>query len=117
MSFSLSLRKVASGVIKKFGVECTFSHETEDSFDPATGIKSKTTTTFTAYGVKDGYSKEEVNGSTIQSSDIKLVVQVTGDIPVVDDTCTIGAITYRVMAVMDTDPADIDVIFEVQLRA
>ena len=116
MSLSTSLSSVAAKIIRKFGVVCTFTHEQTDTFDPATGVKTKTETTFTGYGVKDVFAKEEIDGTNVLSSDIKLVLERTDDVPSVDDTCAIGGISYRVMGVMDVDPADYDIIYNVQLR-
>lgn len=116
MSLSKTLSKVASKVIKIVGVQCTFTHENTDTFDPATGARTTSNTVFTGYGVKDRYDKQEIDGTTILSSDIKLVLQRATQVPRVDDTCTIGSDSYRVMAVSDVDPDDYDVIYEVQLR-
>lgn len=116
MSLSTSLRKVASNVITKFGVEVTFSQETSTSFAPATGIDTVTTATFTGYGVKDKYKKDEVDGKNVLNSDIKLIFEFTDTVPKIGDTCTIGSISYRVMNVTIIDPADITIIYEIQLR-
>lgn len=116
MSLSASLSKVAANIIKKFGVLVTFSHETTDSFDPATGVKTKTTTTFGGFGVKDEYTIDEINGTTIRKSDVKLLLERVDSEPQIDNSCLIGGTSYRVMDVMPVDPADFAIIYEVQLR-
>jgi len=117
MSFSKSLSKVASKIIKKFGVECTFTRYTKDAFDPATGLQTITETTFEGYGVKDKFKKNEVNGEAVLFSDIKLILEKTDTVPVIGDECAInGSVSYRVMDVTPIDPAHEDIIYEVQLR-
>ena len=116
MSLSSTLKKVSSNILVKFGAPVTFSQETYTSFDPENGKTVSTTSTFTVNGVVDFYSKDEVNGTTILSGDIKLIIESNGNVPTNEDVATIESIDYRVMNVLHVSPAGVAIIYEVQLR-
>ena len=116
MSLSSTLAKVSAKVIKQFGTTVTFTHKVQASFDPGTGTQVNNDTVYTANAVKAAYEKEEIDGTTILASDIKLILERTATMPETGDTCVIGTKTYRVMPVRPIDPADYVIINEVQLR-
>jgi len=116
MSFYSNLKSVASRILKDKGQNVTFTQETETGFNPATGVKTKTTSTFTGYGAAFDYKRMEIDGELVQKGDIRFLMEATTVIPVPGNTTVIDSIAYRVMAVKITSPAGTAVIYEVQLR-
>jgi len=115
MSFYTGLQSVASNLLASKGQNVTFSRETITATNPVTGTNTRTTSTFTAYGVATNYNKTEIDGTIIQSGDIKFIMEgVTA--PKQGDSTTIDSIVYRVMGVVPVSPAGVAVIYKVQLR-
>jgi len=116
MGFYTGLVSVARNLIKSKGALISFTRESNDSFDPATGATSGSTASYTAYGITLNYNKSEINGTTVLQSDIKLIMEGIASEPLAGDLAVIDGAIYRCLAVKPTKPAGTSVIYEVQLR-
>ncbi len=116
MSLSSRVAKIASNVIKKYGTKITFTAKTSTGFNPATGVDTTTTVTFTGYGVKAKFDKSEVDNENTLFSDIKLLLEKTTVAPKIGNTCKIGSIIYRIMGIEPIDPANENIIYIMKLR-
>lgn len=115
MTFNyLPLQAKASELITKFGIAAVFTRTTEGAFDPATGTKAVTTSTFNADVVTLAYSVNEIGLDTIQSGDLRVYAQ-SADIRV-NDKMTIGTDSFRVIRVTPIQPADVKIYVELQVR-
>jgi hypothetical protein len=113
----LAMDKVASNLLKKFGVEVTFTQQTETGFNAGTGTPTFTTVVFTANAIRSFYDKREIDGTNIIAGDIKLTINNPATIPKVGDKCAInGSAVQRVMEVTPISPAEENIIFTIQLR-
>jgi len=109
----IKTKSTADRLIKNFGSELTFSRETGESFDPATGTVTSTTTTYTADVVWTDFSKDEIDGTLVQRGDARLLV--AGE-PEIDDRVTKDGAEYRIIDTNPLKPGDINVMTIAQAR-
>lgn len=111
------LASTAKRLLTDFGNDATFSRTTGATFNPATGSYSGgTVSQFTSKAARFNYGTREIDGETVQRDDLRLIVEVNGGQPLVDDDCTFNSLTYRVMNVVTVSPSGQDVYYELQLR-
>lgn len=115
---STAMSKAVSKAIKATGlsVVVSFTQETSTSFDGTLGVDTVSTATFTGNGVKEKYTKDEIDDTNVLSSDIKLILEKTSTAPKIGDACAIGSTSYRVMNVTPIDPGNVVINYELQLR-
>jgi len=117
MSFNYkAIGGIASKVLKNFGQEATFTRETSTFFDPALGKDQTTLSNFTGYGIKENYTKKEIDGSLVRVGDIRFLMEGSDTVPLIGDTCALNGTEYRVMAVDPLEPAVDAVAYTLQLR-
>jgi hypothetical protein len=115
-AFYNSLKATASNLLGNFGAVATFTRSIQSNYDPTTGQTLTSTEVFTAKAAGFGYKVEEVNESSILSTDIKLIVESDVYVPEVDDTLVWNGITYIIVFVSPVQPANQAVIYECQIR-
>jgi len=117
MSFYSNLAVTARKLLTDKGQQVTLTRSVTAGFDPVPGIDTPAaSTTITGYGAAFGYNKREIDGTLIQSGDIRFVLEATTSAPENGDTMPIDSTTYRVMNVRQVNPAGIAVLYECQLR-
>ena len=101
------------------GEQVVFSYQSYPVFDDDTGdlISGGASGTQTAYGYPESYSNSEIDGTSIQRGDIKLICSAGVLRPVVGWSCLLDSKNYRVMNCDPIRESGIDVIYYVQLRA
>ena len=114
--FYTSLKNTASNLLQNKGRLITFTRNTENSFNPATGEVLNYSSTYTGYGATFDYKKNEIDETIVKSGDIRLLLESTTTAPERNDTCVIDSITYRIMNVTPLSPAGTVVTYTVQLR-
>jgi len=114
-----AISKLQSKMLKKFGVEVTFTQYTETAeYDPLVGEPSEADLIYTGHGVKGKYSLSEIDGTVIKSGDVKLTLELTDTKPLIGDKATVnGTGDFRVMNVIEVAPAEDVIGYELQLRA
>ena len=70
----------------------------------------------TGKGVRMQLNKSEVNGTTIQANDVRLLFQSGLSAPVIDDNCLFDGVNYRVMEVMPISPSGTEIYYDIRLR-
>ena len=118
MSLPTTLKTVVSNLLANpsIGAPVTFRQESETAFDADTGKTLTKPSGFTVNGTVDTYSKDEINGTTIHKSDIKLIIEAGKGIPESGDVATMEGKDYRVMKSPPVSLAGVAIIYEVQLR-
>lgn len=114
MSLYSRLLSTSTNLIERYGVEYTFTKVTAGAFNPATGTVSSTSSTYTAYCVRDSYSAYERQDGSVQIDDIKLIAEVAAF--AVDDTVSIDSSVYRVVRVSPIKPGATVLAYELQVR-
>ena len=118
MSFATNMIAVGRRLIQKYGESMTMQRVAEGAYDPTDGsVAAGTTTNYTAYGAPVDYNQEEVDGSSIRTTDVKLWLELpTTEVPLIGDTATFNSTTYRVWNVENLRVQGTDVVYILQLR-
>ena len=107
----------ARRLIANFGEDAIVSRTASATFDPATGsYTGGTSEQFTSKAVRFDYRQSEVDGELIQKDDVRLVMEVNGGTPLIEDNCLFATKTYKVMNVTTLSPSGTDLYYELQLR-
>lgn len=115
--FYNNLANTASGLLKNYGKQLTFTRSVKGTYNPSNGsFASESTTTYKAYGAVLSYKAIEVDGTNILSSDLKLILEKSKKEPQVNDTVVIDSKVYFVISVSPIKPAGVGVVTNCQLR-
>lgn len=119
MTFSSNMQDVATKLLTKYGENYVIqiSRVDEGAFVPSTGaVGAGSTTSIPGVGFPYPYNIKEIDGRSILSTDIKLIIKASAEIKV-GDTITIRGVNYRIMNVSDISAQGQNIIYEAQLRA
>ena len=109
--------KLAKKAFQSYGAEISFTQTSEVVSDLAKGKKIASTATFTGFGVRSEYNKREIDGTTVKSGDIKIILEATDVVPKIGDTAEInGSGVFRVMSIELIAPAEETIVYTLQLR-
>ena len=109
----------AKALLTKFGEPVTLTKPGTPSFDPVTGepVVGSGGTAYTGKGYAGRYVTTDVDGTNIQQSDIRLVLELLPERPDRGWMAAVDGKAYRVMDVRAIRKAGEDVITICQLRA
>lgn len=107
----------AQRLIKRFGRDVSLIIATDIGGDPWNAIQ--TTKAQTLKAVSMGYSNNEIDGTLILKTDIRLIISTEGaDIaPTIDHKVNIDGVEHSIVSVMPLSPAGRVVYWKAQLRA
>ena len=105
-------------LIEKFGKALTLTRQSSGSYDPSTGSATVTTTTQAAHGIRTSWAAQDIDGSLIKSGDLKIVLAASGltTAPQVDDTITFDSTVYTIKGVYPVCPADVVIVYNLNVR-
>lgn len=108
----------ARSVLAKLGEAITFTYETGEVRDPATGevITPATEVNVAGFGYPGSYRSQDIDGDTIRRNDIRLTAEKVSERPQVGWTCTVDSKEYRVMNARKVRFSGGDVVYICQLR-
>jgi hypothetical protein len=117
-TFAQRMQASATRLISKYGdAPVTFTRITPGAFVPSTGaVGSGSTLTYVAQGVSSAFTSQEINGSTVLFNDLKYVIDVTTQVPAVNDTVVLSGVTYRIMSVITDSAQNTNICHTLQLR-
>lgn len=106
-------------LLKAKGEAVQVTFPSAPSFDPVTGdtIAGGVPVVLAGYGYSGQYKSGDVDGTVIKSGDVRLVLGVLSDRPVVGSSVLVDGVTYRAMSVSPIRESGRDVLYIVQLRA
>lgn len=114
MSFDyLKTKGTADRLINNFGASLAFSRETGETFDPTTGQTTATTQSFNRDVVWAEYRNQEIDGTTVQQGDARLII--SGEVKI-GDRVTKNGTEWRILDVSPLQPADLAIIHIAQAR-
>jgi hypothetical protein len=117
MSQYQNLASRAKSLLAQKGVTVRITKSSATT-NPLTGeVVSSSEVDFTGYGVKGRFAKEEIDGSTVLGTDLKVIFE--GDLPTepeVGYTAVIGSKEYRIVNARPIEPADVAIVYVLQLR-
>ena len=114
----LIIPDIAKTLIGELGPTATLTQRTV-GYDPLTGLDSTTESSFTiSITPPDPYKQEEVDGSAIQSGDMRIYVVAKGiqAEPLVDNEVSFGSDVYRVVSVGKVMSGASVAIYDLQCR-
>ena len=116
-NFYSNLAAVASRLLADKGQTVTFSRRIQSIFSAGSGeYTGGRTDTWSGSGVAFNYNKAEIDGSTIQSGDLRLIVEAVETEPRPGDKVAIGGVDYHVVSVVVSSPAGTPTHYETQVR-
>lgn len=106
-------------ILTLLGDNTVFTHIAPGTFTPNTGVQTAgATTTHTCRTITDNFNVMELASETIQANDMKCILLPTdGYVPVINDTCSIDGITYRIMSVLNDSLQGSTFLYTLQLRS
>ena len=115
----MSLADTASKLLAKNGEPVTIQFPGTPGFDPITGDPTTAVPgqTIACKGYPSRYKSSEIDGSTIISGDVRLIMELVTPRPTVNSTATVDAKTYRIMDLQPIRKSGADVVYIAQLRA
>ena len=114
MSFDYgSTKGTVDRLIANFGASLAFSRDTAETFDPATGQTTSTTQSFSRDVVWTEYRNQEIDGTTVQRGDARLLI--SGEVLIGDKVVKNGT-EWRIIDVSPLQPADTAVLYTAQAR-
>jgi hypothetical protein len=113
----------AEQLLRNFGKNVTVRKQVAGTYDPATSSAAITNVDTTAKGALLNYTRMQYGqhteaGTLIQVGDKKLLlspVNLTSD-PTASDLIIAGGFTWNIIDVKTLRPADVTVLYEIQLR-
>lgn len=117
MSFASDMKQIASELISEFGETLAITRESEGVFDATTGnVAVSSTQVFHVKANVSSYSDKEIDGNSILSTDMKLLVY-SDTAPAVGDTVEINDVVYRIMSVQPVRTQATNIVYRCQIRA
>lgn len=119
-AFYNNLKATALRLLTDKGLACTLRKKTAGAYNTATGSATGTTTDYSIVGVLLNYNRLDSNqkndtDTMVKFDDRKAIIQ--SDIaPDLDDDFIFNGTTYRIISIKTTNPADIAIIYELQVR-
>lgn len=106
----------AARLLEKFGSTVTVKRETGGSVDPVSGVvTSGSQTTYSPNGVLTKFPDNLIDGTRIQASDRKLILDDT-IAPLLTDKVTIQGEDWTLQEIMTVNPAGTAIIYECVAR-
>lgn len=112
----------AARLLARFGQTVTLTVVSEGAYDPEAGAATNTSAAYTGKGLPGSYAQRDINGTSIQATDVKLYLsplQTSGAVmptPATGDKMTVASVVYGVIDSRPMSPAGTVVLHEVQLR-
>lgn len=106
-----------AATVKRLGEPVVLSYQGSESFDADNGAYTPgSATTLDAYGAPSSYRAGEIDGTLIQSGDIRLTLQQVTTVPEIGWSVTLDSKVYRVMNVERVRKSAETVVYILQLR-
>ena len=114
-----SQAQTASKLLAKYGEAVSIIFPVYGGTDPITGavIGTNTSTTITGKGYPALYQKQDIDGTSIEAGDIRLILELISTPPDVGCLALVDSTTYRIMNVQPIRLTGEDVIYICQIRA
>ena len=107
---------IATDLLKEFGQLITITRKTDEQYNPATGSNQQTIETYTGYGCAFHYSNNEIDGTRILTGDMVVLLENIATAPVIGDSVLVNGMEMRLISIERVSPANIDVIYKLQVR-
>jgi hypothetical protein len=114
----VSLAATASRLLNTYGEPVAVTFTAPGTINPATGEGTPgATTSISGFGYPSRYRAQDVDGTLIQATDTRLVLEKIAQRPFKGWRATVDGVTFRVVDVQHIRLAGADVLYICQLRA
>ena len=111
------MQAVTDNTLAELGQIVTLTTKSVGDYNPATGNAAVTVSTQQVKAVVFPRGAKDIDGTLIQQGDQKLLLSMAGvTAPHLDDTVTIGGITYTITLIKPLAPAGINVLCVCNIR-
>lgn len=110
------LGKLAANLLCDFGQSISIKRSNETRYDPENGTNTVVTSHFTGYGCAFHYSSHEIDGSRILTGDMVVLLENIATAPEIGDMVTVNNTDMRVISVECLSPANINLLYKLQVR-
>lgn len=120
MGFYDNIRdNVAAPLIQQYGMSITLKVPAAGTYDPVTGMTTGgTAADYAGYGVIEDYTTREIDGTTIQRGDKKVMCFFTDTtiIPLTSHDLSIAGVQHSIQNVNCLEPGSVAVVYTLQVR-
>ena len=118
MGLATKLTGTASRLLEAYGEQITFTRTSEGTFDPVTGTTTGgSDSSWTVSGQPMSYELQLINGNSIQSGDVLLMIESSNYIPRPNDKALYADESWKVVAVPEVVRAQgTTIVYTVQVR-
>ena len=121
MGFYEKMQKTSNRLLISKGQAVVLKHTVVGEYVPGSGV---TTTVSTQYGTGavTEWDSRQVDGTIIRQGDRRLLLSALNTAgaaltaPAIEDTATVGGVTYTITQVKQTNPAGTVVLYDLNLR-
>ena len=116
-AFSDNMVATARRLLTSFGEEVTVTSIAQGAYDSGTGdLAAGSTTNYTGYAAPFNYARNEIDGTNVLVSDVRIMLEQITVEPLVGDQVAYDSKNYKVINVGKEVVSSVDVIYILQLR-
>jgi len=110
------IAQLAKAALKANGTKVTFTRTVETAFNPQTGTETTVPLIYGAEIVASTFTSAEINGTSILSSDLKMLMESLTTVPLLNDKLVFDSVTYRISNIRSVSPAGTPVLYIIGVR-
>ena len=121
MGFYEKMQKTSDRLLISKGQAVTLIHTVTGEYVPGSGVETSTATQYGTGAVVD-WENQAIDGTIIRQGDRRLLLSALNTAgaaltaPAIEDTATVGGVTYTITQVKQTNPAGTVVLYDLNLR-
>lgn len=113
----IKLQQRALNALKKYGSQMILEQSSVSDYDPATATAAKITTRIIASGVCSDYTFNEIDGTKVQSGDVRVWLSAAHEInPASGNVLIIAGLGWQVVSSKALNPAGAALLHDVLVR-
>lgn len=115
-AFYTRMAATASKLLDKYGADVSVVRVESGSVDPVTGVVTEgNTLTLKAKGLINKFDDKLIDGTRIKASD-RVLIMNNAFVPLMTDRPTVGGQNWTIVEVNTVQPANVPVVYMVQVR-
>ena len=121
MAFYDRMQKTSDRLLVSKGQSVVLKHTVVGEYVPGSGVETSTTTQYGTGAVTE-WENQAIDGTIIRQGDRRLLLSALNTAgaaltaPAIEDTATVGGVTYTITQVKQTNPAGTVVLYDLNLR-
>jgi len=121
MGFYEKMQKTSDRLLISKGQAVVLKHTVVGEYVPGSGVETTVSTQYGTGAVVD-WENQAIDGTIIRQGDRRLLLSALNTAgaaltaPAIEDTATVGGVTYTITQVKQTNPAGTVVLYDLNLR-